>query len=242
MVSLLTLKFTVALLSLSLCVAQPILNNNKNDASQQEEEEVVTEISRSKASSSALIQLVVDNDEARKKWFYQREQSLHFALNGANGHYLKTKDDDESGDASAIPAQDSVPVATPDQLRAILKKKTGTVSTDLENKRVVRQAQHQGFQVAPTFSGYQYPNAYQQQPYVYTSPSPLSTSAPEVITEAAPIPATEAAATSPSVAPDIQKARDEYRKSRFEGSAYALALKLSKAGNQALSGSGSYSG
>ena len=105
-----TLKFTVALLSLSLCVAQPILNNNKNDASQQEEEEVVTEISRSKASSSALIQLVVDNDEARKKWFYQREQSLHFALNGANGHYLKTKDDDESRDASAIPAQDAIPV------------------------------------------------------------------------------------------------------------------------------------
>merc|ERR1712080_425655 len=107
-------------------------------------------------------------------------------------------------------------------------------SSDLENKRVVRQAQHQGFQVVPAFGGYQNPNVYQQNPYVYTSPSPPPTADPEVITEAATIVVTEAAATSPSVAPDIQKARDEYRKRRFEGSAYALALKLSKAGNQAL--------
>lgn len=240
MVSLMTLKFTVVLMSLSLYVAQPILNNNKNDASQ--EEEVVTEISRSKASSSSLIQLVVDNDEARKKWFYQREQSLHFALNGANGHYLKAKDNDESGDASAIPAQDAAPVATPEQLRALLKKRTGTEST--ENKRVVRQVPHPGFQVAPTVGGYPSPYNYQPQPYAYTSPPPPPTSAPVVITEAAHIASTEAPVPISTVATDIQSARDEYRKRRFKGSEsiYALALKLSKAGNTPLSGGGSYSG
>lgn len=234
-----TLTFTVVFVSLSFCViAQPILNNNRDDASHEDVLAVVAQTNvrnenrRNKANSAALIQLVVDNDEARKKWFQRREQSLHDSLNGANGHFVKGKDDIES-DASAIPPQESAPVATPEQLLALLEKKKGSVSSKSEHVRVIRQVLNSEYQVAPTIGGYPSPYVYQPQPNVYNSPTPTPTEAPKPTT---PKP------EESSVDTNIQSARDAYRKDRFAGSAYALALRLSKAGNTPLSEGGSYSG
>lgn len=244
-ISLMTLKFTVVfVVSLGLCVAQPILNNN-DDPSQEEVVSDATAVNVRKEhtrtkSGSALIQLVEDNDEARRKWFLRREQILHDSPNGANGHFVKGKDNNIA-DASAIPLSDNAPVATPEQLLALLKKRPGFGSENPENRRVIRQTVHPGFQV-PQFAG-GYPNTavftspyvLQPQPIPYTAPAPPPISAPATTTAAT-------AAAVPSVNKSIQNARDEYRKSRFEGSAYALALKLSKAGNTPLSEGGSYSG
>lgn len=233
-----TLTFTVVFVSLSLCViAQPILNNNGDDASHKDVLAVVSitnvrnENSRNKANP-ALIQLVVDNDEARKKWFQRREQSLHGSLNGANGHFVKGKDDNEA-DASAIPPQESAPVATPEQLLALLEKKKGSVSTKSDHVRVIRQVLNSEYQVAPTIGGYPSPYVYQPQLNFYTSTVPPPTEAPK---------STTSKPEESSVATEIQSARDEYRKNRFAGSAYALALRLSKAGNTPLSEGSSYSG
>jgi len=240
------LTFTVVFASLSFCViAQPIQNNNDNngnDGSQEDISAIVAitnvrnENRRNKAGSVALIQLVVDNDEARKKWYQRRQQSLHDSLNGANGHFVKGKDNNEA-DASAIPPQESAPVATPKQLLALLQKKKGSVSTNSEHVRVIRQVPNLEYAVAPTFGGY--PSPYNYQPNVYSSPAPPSTAAPPS-TEAPK--STTSKPEAPRVEENIQSARDEYRKNRFAGSAYALALQLSKAGNTPLSGSGSYSG
>jgi hypothetical protein len=240
----LTLKFTVVFVSLSLCAAQPILNNN-NDSSQEDVLFDVTaanvgkEQRRTKAGS-ALVQLVEDNDDARRKWFLRREQTLHDSRNGANGHFVKGKDNNEA-DASAIPPSNNAPVATPEQLLALLKKRPGFGSDNIANRRVIRQTVHPGFQgahfasVYPNTAAFASPYALQPQPNPYTSPAPPSTSAPATTT-------TEAAPAAPTVNKSVQDARDEYRKSRFEGSFYALALKLSKAGNTPLSEGGSYSG
>lgn len=241
-VSLMTLKFTVVFMSLSFCVvAQPIANNkNSDDGVPQEEVLTVVTVSnnrndnrKNKAGSVALVQLVVDNDEARKKWFQRREKSLHDSLNGANGHYVKGKDNNEA-DASAVPSQENAPVATPAQLLALLKKRRGPDS-QTEHVRVIRQVITPGHPLEQTIGGYPSPNFYQPQPIIYTSPAPLITTiAPEETKNVEPI--------ASGVDSSIQSARDEYRKSRFAGSAYALALKLSKAGNQPLSEGSSYSG
>ena len=78
-------------------IAQPILNSNDNNGNNGSHEDVVAVVAitnvrnenhRNKAGSAALIQLVVDNDEARKKWYQRRQQSLHDSLNGANGHFV----------------------------------------------------------------------------------------------------------------------------------------------------------
>ena len=174
------LTFTVIFASLSFCViAQPIQNNNDNngnDGSQEDVSAIVAitnvrnENHRNKAGSVALIQLVVDNDEARKEWYQRRQQSLHDSLNGANGHFVKGKDNNEA-DASAVPPQESAPVATPKQLLALLQKKKGSVSTNSEHVRVIRQVPNLEYAVAPTFGGYPSPYIYQPQPqgliYIY---------------------------------------------------------------------------
>jgi hypothetical protein len=237
-----TLTITVVLLSLSFCViAQPILNSNDNNGNDESQEDVVAvetitivrnENHRNKAGSAALIQLVVDNDEARKKWYQRRQQSLHDSLNGANGHFVKGKDNNEA-DASAIPLQESAPVATPEQLLALLEKKKGSVSSKSQHVRVIRQVPNLQYPVAPTVGGYPSPYIYQPQPNVYSSTAPPTTEAPTTTTSKP---------EAPSVEENIQSARDEYRKNRFAGSFYALALQLSKAGNTPLSEGGSYSG
>merc|ERR1739846_139033 len=130
----------------------------------------------------------------------------------------------------------SAPVATPKQLLALLKQKHESEVSDDEHIRVIRQVVHPGPPLNPALAGYPSPYAYQPQPNVYTSPPPPTTLAP------APETTTEAAKEESKVDESIQSARDEYRKSRFEGSFYALALKLSKAGNTPLSEGGSYSG
>ena len=189
--------------------------------------------------------MVVDNDEARKKWYEKREKSLHDSRNGANGHYIRGKDENEA-DASAVPAKESAPVATPMQLIALLKKRRGSkISKSEEHVRVIRQVINPGYQVVPTIGGY--PSPYQPQPYVYTSPpppppTPIYTSPVPTTTLAPPPPPTTPKPSSPKVEETVQNARDEYRKNRFAGSAYALALKLSKAGNTPLVEGGSYSG
>lgn len=235
-ISRMTLKFTVVLVSLGLCAAQPILNNN-NPTSQEDVLSDVTattvrkEDNRIKTGGAALVQLVVDNDDARRKWFQRREQSLHDSRNGANGHFVKGKDDNEA-DASAIPKLENAPVATPEQLLALLKKRPGFEQGLPENRRVIRQTAYPGFPNPAS------PYELQPQPTPYTSPTtppPTTTAAPATTTAPPPVEA-------PSVDKSIQSARDEYRKSRFEGSFYALALKLSKAGNTPLSEGGSYSG
>lgn len=246
------LTFTVVFVSLTVCViAQPILNSNDNNGNDGDHEDVLAVVAitnvgnknhRNKAGSAALIQLVVDNDEARKKWYQRRQQILHDSRNGANGHFIKGKDNNEA-DASAIPPQESAPVATPKQLLALLEKKKGSVSTKSEHVRVIRQVPNLEYPVAPTTGGYPSPYIYNPQPYVYTNPA-----APEVTETEVTEDLTEAPESStsnpeaPTVEKNIQSARDEYRKNRFAGSAYALALQLSKAGNTPLSGGGSYSG
>ena len=235
-----TLKFTIVLACLSCCLAQPILNTSKNNKGDAIEEKVVIAVEESRKAPAALIQLVVDNDEARKRWFQRREESLHFASNGANGHYILGKDNEEA-DASAIPPEESAPVATPKQLLALLKQKHESEVSDDEHIRVIRQVVHPGPPLNPALAGYPSPYVYQPQPNVYTSPPPPTTPAPAPET-AAPETTTEAAEEESKVDESIQSARDEYRKSRFEGSFYALALKLSKAGNTPLSEGGSYSG
>ena len=236
------LKFTVALVSLGLCCAQPILNNNV--ASQEDVLSDVTatnlrkEDSRTKAGS-ALVQLVVDNGDARIRWFKQREQALHDSRNGANGHFVRGKDNDEA-DASAIPQKDNAPVATPEQLLALIKKKTVHTNANTENRRVIRQNSHPGIQIPYFASGYPNPATF-TSPYEYQPASNTNTSPAPLPSSPAPV-TTTANTEAPSVDKNIQNARDEYRKNRFAGSAYALALKLSKAGNTPLSDGGSYSG
>lgn len=216
---------------------QPILNKKSNKESS-------PQVAEKKPSPGSLVQLVVDNDEARKKWYEQREKSLHDSTNGANGHYIKGKDENEA-DASAIPSEEDAPVATPMQLIALLKKRRGPKSE--EHVRVIRQVVNPAYHVAPTIGGYPSPYVYQPQPYPYTSPappppSPVYTSPVPTTTLAPPPPPTTSKPTAPKVEETVQSARDEYRKNRFAGSAYALALKLSKAGNTPLSEGGSYSG
>jgi len=216
---------------------QPILNKKSDKESS-------PQVAEKKPSPGSLVQLVVDNDEARKKWYEQREKSLHDSTNGANGHYIKGKDENEA-DASAIPSEEDAPVATPMQLIALLKKRRGSKSE--EHVRVIRQVVNPPYQVAPTIGGYPSPYVYQPQPYPYTSPappppSPVYTSPVPTTTLAPPPPPTTPKPPAPKVEETVQSARDEYRKNRFAGSAYALALKLSKAGNTPLSEGGSYSG
>merc|ERR1712038_1149289 len=141
---------------------KPILNKKSDKESS-------TQVAEKKPSPGSLAQLVVDNDEARKKWYEQREKSLHDSTNGANGHYIKGKDENEA-DASAIPSEEDAPVATPMQLIALLKKRRGSKSE--EHVRVIRQVVNPGYQVAPTIRGYPSPYVYQPQPYPYTSPAP----------------------------------------------------------------------
>lgn len=249
-----TLTFTVVLVSLSFgVIAHPILNNKDNNGENAPHEDVLTVVEitnarnedrRNKAGSVALIQLVVDNDEARKKWFQRREQSLHDSRNGANGHFIKGKDENEA-DASAIPPPEKAPVATPEQLLALLENKRDSLPTKSEHVRVIRQVINSGYPVAQTNEGYPSPYGYLEfaQASNYNYPTNPSTDAPpttekphttEDVTTSKP--------ESPSVDPSIQNARDEYRKNRFAGSAIALALKLSHAGNTPLSEGGSYSG
>ena len=239
-------KFAVVVLFLSICTgnAQPILNK-KTDNNEDPAPQPVAKKTQRKSPGS-LVQLVVENDEARKKWYELREISLHDSRNGANGHYIKGKDDNEA-DASAIPAKPSSPVATPMQLLALLKKRRGSQSSKTEEHvRVIRQVVNPGYHLSPTIGGYPSPYVYQPQPYVYTSPAPPPPSpvytSPAPTTTLAPPPLTTPKPSPPKVEETIQSARDEYRKNRFAGSAYALALKLSKAGNSPLSEGGSYSG
>jgi hypothetical protein len=219
-VYLMTLKFTVVFVSLGLCTAQPILNNNDDNKPSSAHEDVLSDVTTRnikieqshstkistthKAASRPLIQLVVDNEEARRKWFKLREKILHDSENGANGHYVAGKDDDNDNTSSNIS----------------------------KKKRPARQIAHPSLPVAhaqPSLFTYPYETQTLPDPYPAPAPPPSSASATTVI-----------AATE--VDKNIQEARDQYRKSRFEGSAYALALKLSKAGNSPLSGGGSYSG
>jgi len=233
-------KFVVALLFLNIFSvnSQPILNKKGDN---NEKPHAVEK----KPSPGSLVKLVVDNDEARKKWYEKREKSLHDSRNGANGHYIRGKDENEA-DASAVPAKQSAPVATPMQLIALLKKRRGSkISKSEEHVRVIRQVINPGYQVVSTIGGY--PSPYQPQPYVYTSPpppppTPIYASPVPTTTLAPPPPPTTPKPSSPKVEETVQSARDEYRKNRFAGSAYALALKLSKAGNTPLSEGGSYSG
>lgn len=251
--SVMALKIAVVLMSLGLCTAQPILNKSNNNDDQSTEDllsDAAPAVARVKKeqnsgstkTSSALIQLVVDNDEARRKYFERRAQVLHDSLNGANGHWVKGKDELTEADASAVPElkDDAAPVATPQYLLALLKRRPSFRGAKPAVQRATRQVVHPAFQATHPVAGFPHratfssPHVIQPQPHPQTAPLELTTT---------PAPVTVAAAAG-DVDPSIQKARDDYRKNRFAGgnAAYLLALKLSKAGNVPVSDGGSYSG
>jgi len=254
-ISLMTLKVAVVLMSLGLCTAQPILNKSNNNDDQSKEDllsDAAPAVARVKKeqnsgstkTSSALIQLVVDNDEARRKYFERREQVLHDSRNGANGHWVKGKDELTEADASAVPElkEDAAPVATPQNLLALLKKRPSLRGAKFAVQRATRQVFHPGFHATHPVAGFPHPATFPPAHVIQPQPHPEA-AAPLVLPTTTAAPVTVAAAAG-DVEPSIQKARDDYRKNRFAGgnAAYLLALKLSKAGNAPVSDGGSYSG
>lgn len=229
--SLIALRCTVVFVTLGITLshAQPIAQEETTAA-------VVNEHGR---STKPLIQLVVDNDDARRKYFEQREKYLHDSRNGANGHYVKEKDVPADSDEAA-------PVATPQKLLALLKKRPAFQASSVHrsSRQVVA---HPGFHVPHTPLVSHHPAVAFASPHVQFQPhtAPLVTKPPLPTTSApptSPAPTTIAPAHKSGAEQTVQEARDEYRKNRFAGSFYALALKLSKAGNSPLSEGGSYSG